>query len=311
MIVLPRKSPERMSYYEVMMRRGNNKEEFTKLYLQAKTGYIGERRLDREWKETDVSGLLFHDFTCFNAVGHSHQMDTIFVCKHFVLVVEVKNVAGRIDFNPQTRQLVRRREDGTVEAFNNPVDQIKRHRMLLEDRFMTLPDYVPVEAAIIITNPSCIIGHVDDEVPIFVVTGLRTKLMEMVKRHENITLNTRSIKSCLEKLYQPHTSQHWRKDHATVRTGVLCTICNGKMTLFSRGFKCLRCNSHDTDNLALRQTLQDYRILYGPEISNEQFRAFAEITSRNTAYAFLARLLPNRKGAGRGSTYLIPEHIHQ
>lgn len=307
---MQRRTPEKLAYYEVLMRRGHDTAEYAKLYAQIKSGYIGERRLDREWKDINVSGLLLHDFTCFNLAGHTHQMDTIFVCKHFVLVVEAKNVTGRIDFNPQTRQLIRRREDGVIEAFTSPIDQVKRHKTLLENHFMTHADFVPIEAAVVITNPNCLIGNTGTDIPMFAVNGLKCKLEELIARHQHVTLNMRQIRESLEQLYRPHTAQPWRKD-VPVRTGVLCLTCNGKMLLQNRGYKCFRCNIFDSNDLAIRKTLYDYRTLYGEEITNRQFRAFAEIKSRHTAYSMLSRILKNCIENGRGSKFIIPENVFE
>lgn len=309
-IYLQRKTPEQLAYYEVMLRRSSAPDEYAKLYVQAKSGYIGERRLDREWRDANIRGHLLHDFTCFNAAGHSHQMDTVFICKHFILVVEVKNITGHIHFNLQTRQLVRHRDDGVIEAFTNPIDQVKRHRALLEDYLMFQFDYVPVEAAVVMTNPQCVIGETGNEIPIFAVNGLRSVLDGMIARHQHISLNPKLIRTSLEKLYRPLTAQPWRKN-VPIRTGVLCMNCNGKMRAVKSGFKCLQCNSLDSTSQALRRTLHDYRILFGATISNYEFREFAEITSRHTAYGILNRLLVDKKIAGRSSKYVIPEDIFQ
>ncbi|MER1998375.1 MAG: nuclease-related domain-containing protein, partial [Lysinibacillus sp.] len=142
-----RKAPAEMELYEVLLRRAIINEqvrrELQTKYIQLRTGFAGERRVDREWREVNTPGILLHDFTCRNDFGHTHQIDTIFVCKHFILVVEVKNVSGRIDFDDTRRQFLRTREDGKVESFMNPVDQVKRHRDLLVNESLGWPEYVP------------------------------------------------------------------------------------------------------------------------------------------------------------------------
>ena len=307
---MQRKKPEQLAYYEVLIRRSFETEKYTTLYAKVKSGYLGELRLDREWKDTNMNGLLLHDFTCFNAAHHRHQIDTIFICKHFVLVIEAKNVTGRIDFNPQTRQLIRQFENGKVEPFTSPIDQVKRHQALLEHHFLTFPDNVPVEAAVVITNPNCLIGNTSTEIPMFAVNGLRSIVDELILRHQQVTLNVQQIRDSLKQLYRPHTAQPWR-ENVPVRTGVLCLQCNGKMRATKNGFKCPKCNHFDRNQDALRRTLHDYRVLNGPSIANQAFRQFAEIESRTTAYEILNRLLPQKKYAGRSSTYFIPPDISQ
>lgn len=309
LIVMPRKTPERLTFYEVMMRRSLKRDDYSELYKIAKAGYDGELRLDREWKDIRAPGMLFHDFTFYNSATHSHQIDTIYVCKHFVLVIETKNLAGKIDFNPNTRQLIQSFNNGQSRAYNDPVDQVERHRNFLERHFMLLPELIPVETAIIFTNSKCYIGQTSDDISIFVVTGLRAKLNELTKRHQHVNLNTRLIKSTLEKLYKPISFQK-SLDIDSLKYGVLCLYCNEKMIPTNNNFKCLVCNCYDTEHAAIRRTLYDYRVLFSSEITNEQFRNFAEISSRDTAYGILSRLLPTKIGSKRHTKYVIPENIY-
>lgn len=312
MLTISRKTPEQMDFYEVLMRRAALDNPVSKdlqsKYYNLRAGYAGERRVDHEWREVNVPGILLHDFTCFNEFGHSHQMDTIFICKHFVLVVEVKNVGGRIDFDDQRRQLLRTREDGTVESFMNPVDQVKRHRELLEHEVFHWPEYVPIEAVIVIANPSTVIGHVSNEVPIFNVSGLRSKVYELVKKHEQVSVNTRTVRGYLEKLYRPLQSR-MRTIDVPVRKGVLCVSCSEVMVHGAKGFMCMKCGWRDSDGTALRQAMHDYRVLYGAEISNGAFRDFVGVMSTSTANFILKKLFTEHSGNYKARKYKIPENL--
>src|SRR5690606_24732721 len=117
------------------------------------------------------------------------------------------------------------------------------------------------------------------------------------------------IKTSLEKLYCAHTKELWRSNEKP-RTGVLCLNCKQKMYPTNNGFKCFHCKICDKEHLAVRRTLYDFKILYGPEITNNQFRDFAEIKSRYTAVGILNRHLPKKHLAGRGSKYYIPNDIY-
>lgn len=116
-----------------MARRAQQPSEYMSDYQTAKLGYEGERIVDREWLDAGIEGLFFHDFTCFNQVGRPHQIDTIYICEHFVLVVEIKNIASEMTMNTQTRQLILNRK----KALPNPIDQAKRHYRLLQRHFNT------------------------------------------------------------------------------------------------------------------------------------------------------------------------------
>lgn len=305
-----RKAPAEMELYEVLLRRAIINEqvrrELQTKYIQLRTGFAGERRVDREWREVNTPGILLHDFTCRNDFGHTHQIDTIFVCKHFILVVEVKNVSGRIDFDDTRRQFLRTREDGKVESFMNPVDQVKRHRDLLVNESLGWPEYVPVEAAIIIANPSTVIGRISAEVPVFNVSGLRTKVQDLVKKHASVQVNPRVVKGYLDVLYEP-VVRSGGDFSFPIRHGVLCGDCGEVMHHAFKGFLCVGCGKRDRDGAALRIAMHDYRVLYGNRIGNREFREFCGVESISTANHMLKKLFKERIGKNKGSKYIIPE----
>lgn len=305
MIVTARTTPNQLVYYDVLKRRGIGVgEEVWAKHSRLRAGLLGERLADREWKELKVPHYLFHDFQTVNAVKEQHQMDTVFVCKHFVLVVEVKNVSGRIEFDDERHQFVRQRDDGTWESFRNPVDQVKRHKELLEDWALDWLEYVPIEAAIVIANPNTVIGRVSAEVPVFNVSGLRTKVMQLVKKHERVSVNMRAIRDYLLARYEPF-SYEVKKEDAKMRDGVLCEQCREIMVHGRYRFECVKCGWKDHDWSALRAAMRDYRVLYGEEITNRQFREFVGVSSASTAKRMLKRIC-EQKNATKGTVYKIP-----
>lgn len=279
-------------------------------FAQLQTGYAGERRVDREWKEVGLQGLLLHDFTCRNVLGHTHQIDTLFVCKHFVLVVEVKNISGRIDFDDERRQFLRTREDGRVESFMNPIDQVKRHRDLLRNESLHWAEHVPIEACVVIANPSTVIGRISSEVPVFNVSGLRSKVADLTRRHAAVNVNPRIVKGYLERLYEPIVRVP-RDLPYTYRRGVLCLNCHTVMQHTFKGFVCHKCGVRDAMDAALLQAMHDYRVLYGAEISNSEFRAFCGVENWRTANAMLKRLFENYEGQTKARKYIIPKDVRK
>ena len=55
-------------------------------------------------------------------------MDTVFVCRHFILVMELKDIGGEIDVDDEKAQFIRIRAGWKKRRILNPVDQVKRHK---------------------------------------------------------------------------------------------------------------------------------------------------------------------------------------
>ena len=309
-----REKPMELKYLDVLVRRAiaeeKVKQEWRMKLAQLKAGYFGERRVDNEWREVNIQGgVLLHDFTCRNSAGNTHQIDSVFICKHFILVIEIKNVGGRIDFDDKRRQFLRTTEDGRVESFNNPIDQVKRHRDLFIEASLDWPFYVPVEAFVVIANPYTVIGRVSNEVPVFNVSGLRTKIGELMKKHAAVNVNVRMLRSFVEQMYEP-VKRQFTCDFP-IRSGALCLQCNEVLQHVSRGFKCPRCGWRDLTGVALRNAMLDYRILYGDRITNHAFREFVGVSNIYTANHMLNKLFTGTEGKNKGRKYIIPPNIEK
>ena len=299
-----------LNYYSVLLRRaiGEQKEleKLNSMYQTLSAGAIGEKRVLYSLKELDFPHLIINNFTSHNLAGNSVQIDIIFICKHFVFILEVKNITGRIDFDDKRRQFIRTQLDGRVESFMNPVDQVIRHKQMVENIFIGTPDFIPIEAAVVIANHSTVIGRISSEIPIFNVSGLRHVITELKKKYEHVSLNMRKVQQLLMSKYieRPFVRPTF---NVTIRAGVLCAECNEVMPHTARGFKCLRCAKYDEGDQCLRQALADYCVLYGKTISNRDFRRWVGVKDPSTARKIMKRLQLPMNGKYRGAHYLLKQ----
>ena len=186
----------------------------------------------------------------------------------------------------------------------NPVDQVKRHQHYVESLLVQESHFIPVESAIVIANSSTLIGRISSEVPVFNVSGLRSKILELSKKYAHVSFNMRHVLGILK---SQNLEQHFTLPVVDfpIREGVFCLQCGERMVFISHGFKCTKCNCWDVDNDALKKTLLDYKILYGNEITNVKFRQFTGIQNRTTAYKYLSKLGLPFIGNNRGRVYLL------
>lgn len=244
---------------------------------------------------------LLHDFyTTVNA--SSYQIDTIFLCRQFVLILEVKNIIGRVDFNEETHQFIRSREDGEVNGFRNPLDQVRRHQRLVR----TIVGNVPVEYAIVFANPKTIIGRIPRGEAIFHKSGLEFHIRKLLAQYKP-RLSSEQLAHLKNGLLAKHMIYEPKItiDKKRVRRGVLCQRCEYRVKMQYRygKFECPRC--HWRSNEALQQAMEDYRLLIGDWITNEQFRSFVGIESTDAAKRLLMGLGFHYEGDRRYRKYQI------
>ncbi|WP_342473060.1 nuclease-related domain-containing protein [Metasolibacillus sp. FSL H7-0170] len=298
MVILPREESGKAYLLQAAIRRGFP--ELKDELIRVQQGLAGERYVDRSWHDMqlDEKFFLLHNFSTA-----SHQMDTLFLCEKFILIVEIKNIAGRIDFDEKCHQFTRTLENGTLQGFRNPLDQVRRHQRFLRQLFPILP----VIYVIVLAHPKTIIGQIPPNEPILHCSGLEfyvRKLLTMYKPQ----LSKEQLQQLKYELLQMHTisTPKLNIDKTKIHSGVLCENCNNNYKmLFQYGqFICLKCKTKDGGALLL-QAMEDYKLLIDNWITNREFRNFTGVTSVYAASRLLKKLNFPHEGDKKGRKYLI------
>ncbi|MFJ7734099.1 nuclease-related domain-containing protein [Lysinibacillus sp. NPDC097231] len=286
------------SYYNEQLRRVD-------------AGFAGERRVDREWLELvcPYTFSIVHNVILMNSAQHLHQIDTLFICTNFMLVIEIKNISGRLDFDDITHQCIRTKADGTIEGFPNALTQTQRHLEFL--KVISQNYSIPIEGAVIISNPSAIIASHPNTIPIFHVSGLQKHLHSLFKKYPQAILSEDQLTQFVQKLLKRnHPSKAQPPiDPSRFRQGVLCPNCQYKSQMhYARGiWICSRCHYESAEIFA--EALQDYRYLVRSTITNKQLREFFNIHSSDAANRLLRKFQFPYTGSFRNRVYHLPENL--
>lgn len=316
MIILERHTPKSILLHEALLRRLDpNDKDYT--YFQdsltrLKVGYEGENRVDRQWFEMPYlhEHYLLFNYEIENEFGFPHQIDTILLTKHFLLILEVKNISGRVDYEEEKHQFIRTRSNGSQDILINPIDQLLRHEELLERLLLKMKCPLPIEKAIIMANPSTVIGAVPKSPPTFHASGLRAFVKNCMMRHPSILTSSqldKLVKFFLSKVKSRKLDLNISFER--IRKGVLCDQCNYQVVMkYQRGgWACPSCGNRSKK--ALLMALNDYRLLIDEKVTNREFREFFHVPSSDAAQKILARLNLNPIGKNKGRYYIIPENI--
>lgn len=314
MILLERNVPLELLFYEAVMRRLPSLDVqfvyFQEQLQKAQVGYVGEQKVDFEWGRFRLPSeyFLLHDFQVMDLKFYSHQMDTVFLSPHFVLVLEIKNIWGKLYFNQETSQFIREREDGKMESFYNPIDQVQRHAFCLKDLLQQFGVELPIMHMVILANSAAILVNVEKGLPIFHLSGLQRKLLELYKYFDKPLLDVKELKNValkLKKLHEPRL-KNISLDRRKLLRGVFCEQCTEPQVMgYNHGsFVCPQC--FWTDRNGLLKAMVDYRLLISNEISNSQFRDFFQVDSLKRANYLLAKFGLPYTGSFRNRKYQIP-----
>ena len=294
------KSHAKYDYFQEMLRR-------------TRAGYAGEQRVDKEWQEIYLqhAHYLLHDVQLKVEGGSIHQMDTLFMSQNFVLIVEIKNIAGRVDYMEDNHQFIRVTSDGRVDGFRNPFDQVKRHARFLHRLFQMSGHHLPIETIVVSANPSMIMSPTFLSQPIIHVSGLAERVEQLFQQHQQVYLSENDLRELSTHILKMHTPTQWTLDIKVdeLKKGALCSHCHFDHVLrYTHGkWRCSNCQSIDNQSMLL--ALHDFRLMVGNNIKNAQFRDFFDIDSEKAAYHLLKKLKFEAIGENKNREYVIPTNL--
>lgn len=94
-------------------------------------GFAGEIKLKQTLSDYffKTEHHIFYNFECMNEKGFSHQM--VLVTPFFIVIFEVKLLSGVLFYKSAQHEFYRIHNDKR-ENFRNPLDQVYRHQLFLE-----------------------------------------------------------------------------------------------------------------------------------------------------------------------------------
>lgn len=273
-------------------------------------GYHGELRLDSLWNDflIDCPHYFIHDLF-IQKPNSSHQIDTLLVTSRFVLVLEIKSIAGLLNFDPQLRQFSRTNKDGSIDGMRNPDDQLRRHEKWLEGFLADYHCSLPVIGAVVFTYPSSVVQKKAEHRLMIQSSGLPYLLDQLIMSYKDELTDeaTRKLAAALASLHSPQPVVLPQLPEA-FQKGIFCPTCPAqKLSYLRRSWRCEGCSY--ANPLAHFTALEQYRVLIGPTITNRQFRDFTCLSSVVTASKLLKAAAMPYQGSFKDRVYQIPAKI--
>ncbi|ARI75922.1 nuclease-related domain-containing protein [Halobacillus mangrovi] len=282
-------------------------------FLKMSAGLAGETTADhylRYLPSSEFQPLI--DLQLYDGIQH-FQVDALVVNPKLLLIIEVKNYKGELIFDLEHHQLFRK-IDSKTDIFPDPFLQVEIQtlqltRCLQHYNFPPLPIY----SLIVIANPNTAIQTLD----------MDQQNLKRIIRAKQLPFAVREIdKMFIDEVWSAGTIQHFqqqvRKKHRPYRKsiliqfqleekdiikGVQCPPCGQfRMSLKRDHWYCVKCSCRSKD--AHLQSLMDYQLLIGKEITTPDFMKFARIESRKVAWRLLSEACPEYYGETRSRKYI-------
>jgi len=313
MILLERQESEQHKILEALIRRlPSTHTEYMNYFERLRridAGFAGEQRVDAEWLEIILPQphYFLHDLQILNHYGTTHQIDTVLLCPQFILILEIKNVTGFLDFDESFYQFTRTTTEGDIEGMTNPIHQCRRHMEWMMGMLQQSRLEIPVHYAVVLATKNAILSKNLRGQPIFHVQGLRYHVREWLQQHKETVVDEGKLFQFASKVLSMHRpiKREIVLPARDIVKGVLCERCLNGQPLNYRypNWNCQRCG--EVNNEAIFRILEDYRLLVGETLTNRSFCEFFAIESPNTAYKLLQKLPLKAEGTKSNRKYLI------
>ena len=305
---------EKLIYLEALVSRLEADDEefipFQEAYYRVQAGMAGEEKMQRTLADYHFknSFKIFYNFECINEKGFSHQIDALIITTRFLLVIEVKQISGTLFYKPAFHEFVRQTEEGIIENFLNPFDQVYRHQLLVSHLLSSWGIQLPVFSIVVNAKIKTKLDSSLNGSPILHLSGLPKFLEKLNENYAETKVNLLDLENKLLAISCRLPVRRKIERHR-LRNGVLCEKCEFQHVMYYHhgSWVCPQCGEKNREAIFL--ALHQYRVLIGDRITNRELREFVGIDCKAIASKLLKRLNFQQFGKGRGVYYLIPEDV--
>jgi hypothetical protein len=276
-------------------------------------GKRGEQRLKNKFKEF----YLEEEFNVLWNVNLSIgswkvQMDGLLLTKRTAVIIESKNISGKIHYNSETEEFFRIDEDGNKKVFEDPTIQLEKHRRFLAAWFKLKKISMPVEGIVVFTPKQCEFISKPPGKHICKTYQMNHYLYRVLEQHSPKLAPSKleKIKKLIELNAIPYQQLPlcitYHINPKELKTGVFCTQCRfWSMQRIRKNWNCASCKHRDSQ--AHHSAIREYFSIVGTRLGNQDFRWFCNIDSIHTASRLLAESGLPSTGAKKNRKYFLGE----
>ncbi|MBM7650197.1 ribosomal protein L37AE/L43A [Bacillus ectoiniformans] len=253
----------------------------------AKAGFRGEQSIDYYLDFLpNLDYTFLHDLR-LPIRQQFFQIDTLLLTPYYLLIIEMKNIAGTIYFDDVFQQMIRI-VDEKEERFINPILQTDRQKLLLKE-WLRLYGYLeaPIYTVAVFSNPKAIIKTSANNhriaQNIIQIEQLPHYLTNLAQNQPTEIFKKKDIQKISFLLNKHHTFIEsdilawYQISENEIRKGIQCPKCHQfSMDRIKRKWECPSCQHRSKDAHIL--ALKEYYFLIRSTITNKQLRDFLQVS---------------------------------
>ncbi|MGG1675849.1 nuclease-related domain-containing protein [Neobacillus sp. NRS-1170] len=249
---------------------------------------------------------IFHDLSPKS--NEQFQMDNYFMSPWYGLVLEVKNIAGVLEFKDNPPQLIRTREDGHRDGYESPVAQLERNRDLLGAWLRSRGINLPIYGAVVLAYPKQIVAVPPAKTKILFPNLIPSYIRSIPQQGKQLDVDTfnwlsNELLNSHQRFIPKPISESFSIPLGDFRRGVRCMTCGRfGMIKLPRTWHCPYCGARDHN--AHQRALLEWFLIFKRSITNRECREFLGVDI-HTATRILQGMNLMFEGTFRNRTYFF------
>lgn len=240
------------------------------------------------------------------------QMDSLLLTHSQAIIIESKNIHGKIHLDDSTGEFYRYDNDGKKTVMENPAIQLKRNIRFFDAWLKSKKLDLSVKGLIVFTSKECEFISKPQKIPVCKTYQLHDYLYSMLgASSQQPSVNLKKLKKIIESEQTPYKRislcDYYRIDPAILIKGVRCVKCGsfGNGTIKRIYWYCNICGHADAQ--AMNNTIKEYFSLVSHMISNSELREFSLLESRHAASRILLKYDMEKIGEQKVRKYRVKQ----
>lgn len=230
-----------------------------KYYFKLEKGYQGELMFDLLTEKLQSDMLVINDL-CLEINDSVFQIDTLIIAQDIIYPFEVKNYSGDYFYDTEGFHKL------SGSDINNPLDQIKRSKLLLKQILQNLGYKIPIEPSVIFINPEFTLYQSPLNQPIIYPTQINGFMKQFDRTPSKLNHRHKKLADQLISLHSnksPYINRVPSYEYRKLKKGVVCSKCNCFMAPGGdRILVCVNCGDVEAIDSAVFRSVAELVFLF-------------------------------------------------
>lgn len=242
----------------ILNKRMKLTEDDQRYYLNQEKGYEGEVQFDGLTEKLQRECHILNDLQ-LDSNKSSFQLDSSLIFQETYSLFEVKNFEGEYVYGDEYFKTSSGRD------IQNPLDQLKRSKLLQSNLLQTLGNKIAIEAYVIFINPHFTLYQTPPDLPFILPTKLDSFMKKLDQKPSRLNDSHKTLADKLISLHQtvPPYTQLPSYEYDQLRKGITCKRClSFSVSVQGKRVICHSCGCEEMVTSAVLRMVGEFSLLF-------------------------------------------------